>query len=697
MELAIPTLLAALVAMAPGLVVLAALGVRGGWAMCASPAVTLALLGVSGIVDAKLGIPSSALTALVVPAALVIAAAVLVRLVRGERGANLLPQSIEARGEATMTPAMMALYVVVGLGVGYFMFVSLMHNYESLESGRDIAHHLNGVWAFAESGNFSSLSMSLYLTEADQAINPIGAGFYPSAWYALCAVLVQTGAMNAATAMNAVNYVMSSVAWPLSVLALMSWAFPRSRRIVACGSVACVSFMGFPWRLLDFGPIFPALASFALVPVAAWTFVRILDPGLDGPDLMRRVAVFLIAMVGVALTQTSAVFIVALLLIPCVAGVILRREGGWQVRGRDVPAAAVAILWLAFCAVCWVGINRLPLMRSVVDFDQWEYNVSLWQALVNVATVAYTFPGNPEIPQPVPAILVLLGLVWMLRNRSNRWVGVAYLMALVIVMGNSTLSGLPRHILSGFWYGDANRVAAIASMFACPVAAIGLSWVVEGFQRLMRAEGAWDSGLRPAACAAAGVAIVSVLSFFPSFFMPQSGVWLAHYPSQLRTETRVEQVRLEMRSVYNDAYTVSVRRRGFLRVCQERIAEEGDADAVVINIPNDGSFMGYGDAGMRMYYREISVPMPSPGTDAWLIRQRLDQIATDEEVRAAVERVGAKYVVMLDDEATNAHNPFKWGYQRDAWEGIANITPETPGFEVVMRQRDMVLYRIVGV
>ena len=155
----------------------------------------------------------------------------------------------------------------------------------------------------------------------------------------------------------------------------------------------------------------------------------------------------------------------------------------------------------------------------------------------------------------------------------------------------------------------------------------------------------------------------------------------------------------------------------------------------MINQPNDGSVFSYALDGLDVMYRRMRDYGGSGETDgSKLIRLHLDEITTNEEVRHAVEETGAEYVLQLDNPAYTDYplgmqevpadpgkqhfenkdvDPAKpldlrdyrklhgqdtyylFSYVPDEWAGIDAVNDETPGFELVLREGDMRLYRIV--
>ena len=71
-------------------------------------------------------------------------------------------------------------------------------------------------------------------------------------------------------------------------------------------------------------------------------------------------------------------------------------------------------------------------------------------------------------------------------------------------------------------------------------------------------------------------------------------------------------------------------------------------------------------------------------------------MATDEQVKTAVRSTGAEYLIQLDQGDTEAREPYPFTYDPDDWRGIDAIDDNTDGFEVVLSDGDMRLYRITG-
>ena len=77
-----------------------------------------------------------------------------------------------------------------------------------------------------------------------------------------------------------------------------------------------------------------------------------------------------------------------------------------------------------------------------------------------------------------------------------------------------------------------------------------------------------------------------------------------------------------------------------------------------------------------------------------MLRTQLCDYAVSDEVRDAVEKTGARYVMLLDDKSYDDRTVVKLRYEEEDWLGIESITQDTPGFTLVLSEGDMRLYQI---
>ena len=120
-------------------------------------------------------------------------------------------------------------------------------------------------------------------------------------------------------------------------------------------------------------------------------------------------------------------------------------------------------------------------------------------------------------------------------------------------------------------------------------------------------------------------------------------------------------------------------------------------DSLVLNCPEDGSFFAYSIGDINTYFRSPGFTDQDDLTDdARCIKNQLYRIDKNNSVRKAVVDVNAQYVMLLDlgGEITADRHTYGY-YDPQEWEGFNQITDSTPGFEVVLSEGDMRLYKIV--
>ena len=121
---------------------------------------------------------------------------------------------------------------------------------------------------------------------------------------------------------------------------------------------------------------------------------------------------------------------------------------------------------------------------------------------------------------------------------------------------------------------------------------------------------------------------------------------------------------------------------------------------LVINNPMDGSFLAYGFDNIRAYYRSFAHNGWDESPESTLIRTNLVNMASDPDVRAAVNKIDAKYVLIISESwADDSYINLRGGFNPSLYQGITSITPETPGFELILNEeapfQNFYLYRIL--
>ena len=100
----------------------------------------------------------------------------------------------------------------------------------------------------------------------------------------------------------------------------------------------------------------------------------------------------------------------------------------------------------------------------------------------------------------------------------------------------------------------------------------------------------------------------------------------------------------------------------------------------------------------KKFYVTRDYDVPRETMESRIIRDNLCDIATRDDVRKAVSAIDGQYVLQLDQGEPYVASPHLFTYgEGEQWRGIDSIRDNTPGFEVVLAEDDMRLYKITAV
>lgn len=684
-------LLGVLFVYVPGYMVLRACAAQRIVALVCAPLVTVAAYSLLPIVYEAIGLACSWET-LVLP---VFGFGVLVYAVRrgaarfGGRGAahteDAVGGELLSRETRRFDWLCLGLYAAVGAVVVGCVFAGTFDNAYSFVQEFDNVHHLNTIRAFVDSGVWSSIPSTLYPENITAFEPPFSSeAFYPSAWHCIASLLVDALGVPVALGANALNFILCAIVLPLCMFLLMSALFADKRCIVFFGAFATLAFIAFPWRFLAWGPLLPNLAAFALLPVVLFCFVSALSCSASKHARIVFGCLFLVGLLDFAFTQPNAAFSTGVLLIPfCVDRIVLlcdSRPSGSRLAFPGAKAFALALFAVAVAAV-WIVLFNVPFVHQVVTYS-WPSSASVPQALANILT----FASMDTVSQPVLGALVLAGFVFVLAKKRYRWVAGSYAIAGFLYVIALSFDGPLKQLLTGFWYTDAMRIAATMVLVAIPLAGAGLYTVGIGLVRVI-------GRLRGAAAKPVvryGAFAIVALAFTAANF----------YPGYMQAEQQGPTSAFsEQNNFLKVAYSLSGPKLYGSEEIEfvEKVKAAVPEGSLILNEPNDGSVFAYGANGLNVYQRYVSGwGGPTESEQSKTIRRSLDMVAVDPNVAQAVREVGAEYLLQLDQNGKHDGNHFLFSYERNDWFGIDRIDDETPGFEIVLSEGDMRLYRILA-
>ena len=701
---AVPAALAAVFwVLGPGLLVTRTSGLRGITAWGAAPVVSVALIATSAVLGSELGVPWGPWS----PLLLAILATVVVSVFRGflarrpagsplhrgwrsalrawepgRRARSALvrlrtPRGLFARGPEPLTTALPQVWrtsaqregpdgrraglaallgTAVAAALSWLTVVLGFGPVDQLSSTYDAVFHYSAIAHVLGSGDASSLTLGT-LTSPGRPT-----AFYPGAWHDLVSLVAMTSGAGVPIATNLTAWVVPAVVFPLSALLLTRHVLGRSTGAVAVAPVLATGFTAFPWALMSFGVLWPNLLGVALLPAALAAVTALL--GVAREPVLRpggALALGLTGAVALGFAHPNAVFSLAVLalfpLLWALARLARDRIGSrrfWQpLLGL---AGTVGGVWL----VGWLMVAS-PLLAGVRSFD-WPAFTSTPEAITEVVLLG----TNTRPAQWVLAVTLLVGAVASFRRFTTSWLVPAHAATgLLYVLAASRDDELTAG-LTGAWYNDSYRLAAMLPVTGVPLAVLGVVAVAGLVRRAVLNSSSATSGMRrrgaPAALTTGVAALVLLVSGGLSVSLHSS---VLAGPYQEPGEVLLEPGQRE-----------------FL----ERVATLVPPDSVVAADPYTGNSLLYPLTGREVLFPHL---VGSWTPEQTVIASRLRNAATDPDVCAAAAATRVDHVLTGPITFWPWHGGARW------YPGLHDIAP-VPGFELVAAEGDRALWRLTA-
>ena len=647
---------------APGYLVARAVSLERFASVAVAPAFSVAALVILGVVLNAAHVRCDGWMLLLACAALCLLIYGVCRVLRGLRGVD--GRTHLTRNAVDGEWVLVALYIGVAAVVSLVVFVHAMGDPVSFSRNDDTTVHLSVVRGFLDSGTFSTLNVTKYLDLGESG------GYYPAAWHVATAVLASFVGNQVALATNAMILVVCVFVLPVGLLFLLRQLFPDNKLALYAGSLFSVAFCGYPWGFVVFGQLLSNLLSFALIPGALGLLISSLNA--SGPSKSGFAVAYACSMISVALAQPNGAFTLGIWSVAFAVSHLgsKRSDGYWSGKRTAI------ILCFIACAA-WVLLFAAPPLQGVVTYS-WKPTLSIPKAIVAGLLFMFT---NREGVQPFLTVLVLLGIAKTLKDRRLRWLSVSYIAAFSFYVIDVATDGFMKQLLTGFWYTDCYRTGAMTALFAIPLAALGFAWLVKlGAGLLGKMRFGRQGSNNSCVVAMVLVVLLAVCQFAPVRF------------AFGKTDVRpgLMKIHAEVSSRYSWEKGLTSEEDAFAK----RVMSLAGHDCVV-NVPSDGSCWSYGVEGLNTLFRRSATAGPSGSEPyATVLRTQLCDYAVSDEVREAVEKTGARYVMLLDEKSYDDRTVVKFRYKEEDWVGIESITQDTPGFTLVLSEGDMRLYRI---
>ncbi|MEJ8278721.1 DUF6541 family protein [Pseudonocardia spirodelae] len=652
----------------PGALVARAAGIRGVSCWGAAPLVSVALVATTAVLAGRAGVPWGALPVLVVTV-LVAAVALAVRTPWRRRRASGGAGPADGRDrwwarllrggpDGPLAGPALLVGLVVTVAIGWLTVMLAFGAVDAVSPTYDAIYHYSAVARILLTGDASSLTLGALN-------NPGRPSAYPAAWHDLVSLVVLGTGASVPVASNIAAFTAAAVVWPLScTLLVRQVAGPRPGAVLVA-PVLATAFTAMPWLLLNWGVLWPNLLGLALVPAGLAAVATVL--GLTRGSTVGRVQALLLGVAAVPALglahPNAAVSLVVLALSPLAVAAV-RATVRLLRRGRPLAAAApVAGALAALAAVLWL-LAWSPLLDGVRAFD-WKASMGAREALLGVL-----WNGTNKRPElVVVSVLVVVGAVLALRRARTAWLVPAHLTSAFLYVLAVAREGELVTALTGAWYNDSHRLAAMVPVTGVPLATLGVLGVAG---LLVRAAGVLRGGRTDPGRRLPPVAAVPVVALVAAVLVLATG--------GLRIGLHAAVVADAYR--YETGRVLQPGQREFL----ERVGQETPPGAVVAANPWTGNGLLFPLTGREVLFPHLS------GTwtpEQELLRRRLDDAAADPAVCDAVRATGTRWVI---------DGPVSWwpyDPRADTYPGIDDVDT-APGFEPVLSGGGSTLYRITA-
>ncbi len=662
--------IAGLVLTVPGLVVGAALGLRREPWLGAAPLLSVGCVGIAIPVSAVLGIEWGLLPIVLTTLSLSALGGGCWWLVRRVvPGLAATDPGVHTSRPVSDHLVFLGTIAACAVWVGAIC-IHTIGDVATVQQTYDAVFHLNAISRVAEAGSATPDVVVSTSNTRDPST------FYPPTFHALGGLLVSLLGVTPVVSANVVAVVTAAVVWVPSAALLAHVVMARHRFGVLAATIAACTFPLFPYLLMSFGVLWPNLLSIAVLPAVLSVIVVVLAQApVPTIPWISALAAGLLSTAGLYYAHPGGIFAAIALGLPVLLTVVMGRLVVLWRRFRFGPLWVVLVLVAIVLAVrvSWGWLLEVPQVASTVQFD-WPAGMTEAQAIGN----AYALATPLSSATWLLAALVLWGAVVAVKRPHQRWLVLAHALAMYLYTLAAGSDEALSNELTGFWYNDQYRLAALLPITAAPLVGIGLlgardmalgalaewhrccHWRATPHLRAS-SEGsrAWEWGI--------GVGILGLfILLLPGHLLPsnpRSTLQRGYYPSSQAEEL----VDIPERELYARLLAPS----------------KGDGQTVIGDPWSGGGLAGPISGRKSVLGHMVNIM----DADRQLLSRHFKEIGTDPRVCAAAQRLRVGYAV--EDSRTF------WPYDRrsQGYPGLDGLQSR-PGLTEIGREGTVSVYRV---
>lgn len=580
------------------------------------------------------------------------------------------------------------LYVLLAFVLFLIFYIRPIGGPEGFINEFDNYFHLNTLYQFNE-------AIEANKQAGRMAISLQG---YPIVWHLVAFIVIQFSNCSITIGSNAFDLVIGAVLFPSGIYLFLSLIFKRMI-VKGFGAIAAVAFTAFPWGFLHWGPMPPNFLGYSFIPIIVSLAFILLFKAHTKVGKLGLALLALIALFVVGLSHQNAIFssFIPIVVLVCVRIWKIRLDGFSEKRTKLLIKVIIILGTLLLAAVAWYAMYKLPMLKNVVNYE-WAPFASKSQSIVNLALIGY---NERSFIQPLLGVVVFLGFVYASINRKYAPILLPYIFVSLLYVFGSSSDGEIRHLLIGFWYTDTWRISGMLAIFGIPVASMGLTLLYDFVKRLLMMS-KYDSDEKYISyiSALAVSACFIGANFCPNFTLFKS----MEEPDGIEVNTAFGVLAEEMQRTSSMFYDFA--EKNFVKEVSEIVH-----DSKVLNDPYDGSGYLKPVDNIDVYFDKYLYYDKASNTDEIaLLRHQLKDYASNAAVRDILKENDIKYLLLLDDPNGDYPLTREWDLndpkvfddaafrgQKEEWDGYYSIDSTTPGFELVLSEGDMRLYRLTDV